>query len=177
MKKASDVFKNKYMKSINFKNKKVLVNPFFKSDSDEDGSDLLTKESIKEFNRKLMNLINNDDDSKENSEINEDEVKLIMNKLRKLNWNNDELNEEAVTQIINKLKKIKSDIEAEDEEENSNLHLSESSTKKLILNRALNDNEIVNRKFDDPSTKHVLLEKATKQDEEKEDKKEKWCIN
>ncbi|ORX57799.1 hypothetical protein BCR36DRAFT_318644 [Piromyces finnis] len=156
MKKASDIFKNKYMKSLNFKNKKVLANPFFKSNDDQKNNiikkEQISKEkskTIQELNRRLIKLIgekeNNDDgQNEEDSETKKEKIKLIMDKINELSLSNGEEKE--------KKKKV-------------NYHISESTAKKVILENALKREDV--KKIDDPATKHLVLERILKEEENK----------
>jgi len=182
MKKASDIFKRKWMKSINFKNKKVLINPFFTTNDKEDE---VEEEDFFEKDDK-------EKDKKENNKRSFSNIKVIHLKPDKNDNNKDEdsiggINKESLNEFVNKLKELN--------KEKSKSKKS-SSTKKLILDEfneyyenhkeeldeyykknkeeydKHNKKNKESKKYYDPSTKHLVLEKQRKENEKEKRKNE-----
>jgi protein OS-9 len=166
MKKASDIFKNKWMKSVNYKGKKVVVKPHFSEEGEE-------KE------RKKENEVRHHghDDNKNSEEIDpaqEEAIKkIIRNIFQQLNESNNNSNDDDDTNNEN------------NNENNSNnkstrkpLHFishqsGDSPTKRVILKEIIKQGgkNPSSRKYSDPSTKQIVFERAIRKQKEEEEKK------
>ncbi|ORX65398.1 hypothetical protein BCR32DRAFT_297727 [Anaeromyces robustus] len=158
MKKASDIFKRKWMKSVNFKNKKVLVNPFFSTKNEEgeeddeeyeDDDDENENENENEKHNDSFGKDGKKDKKKINNKNNLNNIKVIHLNPDNNNIHGDnikDIDKEVLNEFVNKLKEL-------NKEKSNN---SKPKTTKDIFNPPFKTH--ISKGKSDPSTKKIILD-------------------
>lgn len=181
MKTASDIFKSKWMKSVNNKNKKFIIKSFFNpKDKKEDFTEInlkllellkesennINKEKDKNNDKKNDKSKNKNDNSKNNDSNNEN------SKNEDFKNNKKGIDQETMELIMNKIQQFKMDkdsSEKDDENKPGNnphdVYLTRSETKQIVLNEArrVNEEQIKEqKKIKKSPTKKIALDNYLK---------------
>jgi len=202
MRKASDIFKSKWMKSVNYKGKKIVFKSFLSSKDElkEDKNNQLNnkkKEDFTEINLKLLELLkesenqktkekNTSDNKNNENSITSSESKNVDSKSTSDTKDKDSksdktkgFDDETLNFIMNKLEQLnKKDKSSENEEKNKpgqnphDIYLTTSETKQIILDEAVRVNEDTKKKFKSSPPKEVIIEKYIKSHPDEKKEKE-----
>eukprot|EP00833_Pecoramyces_ruminatium_P014826 jgi/Orpsp1_1/1188858/evm.model.d7180000067740.1 len=170
MKKASDIFKNKWMKSVNNKVNKVAVKPLFSYEEEETENEKENNENIKHH------LANEGDNKKKSDSIDAEQEEAISKIVKNIFQQIKELNEKDDS--------IKTDGEGNSSGKSTRQPLSfishqsgDNPTKRIILQEIIKQGGAnLNKKYkkyNDPSTKQIIFERAIRLQKEREEIEEK----
>jgi len=161
MKKASDIFKNKWMKSVDNKVKKVAIKQHFSSKENE-------AEEQKENDDDLKNKLRNEYHNKNiDDDIDPGRAEAIRKIVRNILQQIDELQEKSDREGNSSNKSTKKPLSFITNQSGDN------PTKRIILKELIKQGGArLNRKppvkYSDPSTKQIIFEKAIRLQKEKE---------